>query len=309
MDFESAQTRIAPYIWPTPVSYHAPLHLHFKWENQQRTGSYKFRSALNKVLTLRPEQLQAELVAASCGNYGKAVATAAQLVGAQARIFVPTYTPQTRVEHIKKLAARVEYVPGIYQDAEKRVRAVVKETGAIDFSPYDSDTVAGNGSIALEWLAETPELTRLLIPVGGGGLIVGVALAARAICPEIEIIGVQAAASPYLYHQFYHGRMENVIEHPTLMQGLAGIPAVDGIIIDSLPQACDAIVLVTEEEVARAVAYAYHKLGQMVEASGAATLAAVLAGKVSTTDRPTGALISGGNIDDDELKSICTDFL
>jgi threonine dehydratase len=153
-------------------------------------------------------------------------------------------------------------------------------------------------------LAQVPTLARLLVPVGGGGLISGVGLAAKAVNPGVEVIGVLSEASPYLYHQFYYGHMRDVVEHPTLTDGLAGAVEAGSITLDLITQACDAIVQVTEAEVAAAVASLYREHGEMVEGSGAVGLAAVLAGKVRTDDRVTGTVISGGNIDPEKLAQV-----
>ncbi len=308
-DFKAAQARIAAHIQHTPVSYHAPARLHFKWESQQRTGSFKIRGAFNTVLQLTDSQLQAGLVAASSGNHGLAVAFAAQQAGATAHIFVAADAPPVKVAAIESRGARVERVPGLYQEVEERAQAVADQRGATYLCPYnDWEGITGSGTIALEWLEQTPELSRLLIPVGAGALLTGVALAARSLRPDLEIIGVQAAASPYLYQQFYEGHMRGVSQQPTLMEGLAGALKPGAITIDWLPQMCDAMFLITEDEAATAVAYAYRELGETVEATGAVGLAAVLAGKVSAADRPTGVLISGGNIDADKHRDLCTRF-
>ena len=146
-------------------------------------------------------------------------------------------------------------------------------------------------------MAQTPQLSKLLIPVGAGALLVGVALAARSIRPDIEIIGIQASASPYLHHQFYYGQMEGIEEQPTIMEGLAGALEPNAITINWFCQVCDQVILVTDSEVKTAIFYAYHKLKQIIEGSAAVGLAAVLAGKVSAVEKPTGILVTGGNID------------
>ncbi|MBT9317752.1 threonine ammonia-lyase [Leptothoe spongobia] len=297
-DFEAAQARFGSYIQKTPVSYHQPLDVYFKWENQQNTGSFKLRGALNKILTLSPEELKSGLVAASSGNHGKSLAYAAQLIGVTAHIFVPWYASDVKVTAINDMGAQVERVPGVYQDTEVRAQSVVAETSATYVSPYnDWNGIAGAGTIGLEWLAQTPQLSRLLIPVGAGALLVGIALAARSIRPDIEIVGIQAEASPYLHHQFYHGHMDGIEQHPTIMEGLAGALESSAITIDWFCQLCDQVILVTDSEVETAISCAYHQLGEVIEGSAAVGLAAVLAGKISTADKPTGVLITGGNID------------
>jgi threonine dehydratase len=248
-------------------------------------------------------------VAASAGNHGQGVALAAQLAGTTARIFVPESTPQVKVTRMQQLGASVEHVHGYYGEAEARAIREAAQTGSTYVSPYnDPAVIAGAGTTALEWLEQAPELQRWLVPLGGGGLIAGVGVVARALRPDIEIIGVQSEASPYLYQQFYRGTMDDVVELPSLTDGLAGSVEPGSVTIDLLPRVCNQVVLVTEEDVARAIAYAYWELGEVVEGSAAVGLAAVLADKVSTVDRGTGALITGGNIDPDKHAAICARY-
>lgn len=310
VDFEDALARIAPYIVETPVSYHAPLRLWFKWENHQRTHSFKPRGALNKILALSPQSLGAGLVAASAGNHGQGVALAAQIAGASARIFVPASAPEVKVAGIQALGAIVERVPGNYGDTEAHAIDDARRTGATYVSPYnDREVIAGAGTVALEWLRQMQGreagLQRWLIPLGGGGLIAGVGLVARALIPGVEVIGVQSEASPYLFQQYYTGNMEGVVEQPTLTDGLAGSVEPGAITIDLLPQVCDRVVLVTEDDIETAIAYASHELGEVIEGSSAVGLAAVLAHKVTVDDRPIGTLITGGNIDPAKHAAIC----
>jgi threonine dehydratase len=308
-DIQAARERIAPYIERSPVSESGALGLAFKWENHQRTHSFKPRGALNKVLSLSPQRLYAGLIAASAGNHGQGVALAAQLCAAKARIFVPQSTPEVKVARMLALGAQVERVPGLYGDAETRALAVAAVTGSTYVSPYnDAQVIAGAGTLALEWLEQAPHLQRWLVPLGGGGLIAGMGLVARALRPDLHVIGVQSVASPHLYQQFYHGHMDGVVEQPTLTDGLAGSVETGSITIDLLPRVCDAVVLVTEDEIGRAIAYAAKMLAEVIEGSAAVGLAAVLAGKVNVAERLTGALITGGNIDPARHAAVCGQF-
>ncbi|NUM45893.1 MAG: pyridoxal-phosphate dependent enzyme [Anaerolineales bacterium] len=305
--FQTAQTRLHPHLVPTPMTYATPAHLHLKWENHQPTHSFKVRGAINKILAM--PSLPPLLITGSAGNHGQAVAHAAQIASqstpTQAWVFVPENTPHVKVNRMIALGAKVERVPGLFADAEAKAIRTAREHGVPFISAYnDRDVIAGAGTIALEMLAQTPTLTRILVPAGGGGLISGVGLAAKAVNPAIEVIGVLAEASPYLYHQFYYGHMRDVEEHPTLTDGLAGAVEPGSITLDLITQACDAIVQVTEAEVANAIAFLYRELGEVVEGSGAVGLAAVMAGKIRTDDRVTGTIVSGGNIDPEKLAHI-----
>jgi threonine dehydratase len=297
-DIEQARRRIAPHIVETPVTHDAEFNLWLKWENRQLTHSFKPRGALNKILSLSAEELHAGLVAASAGNHGQGVALAAGLLGVPARVVVPESAAQVKVERMRQLGATVECVPGLYGDAEVHALRLAAQSGATYISPYnDPQVIAGAGTLMLEVLAQAPQVTRWLIPLGGGGLIAGMGIAARALRPEIQIIGVQSEASPYLHQQFHNGNMEGVRERPTLTDGLAGAVEPGSVTIDLLPRICDDVLLVTEEEIASAIRYAYRRLGEVIEGSAAVGLAAVMGGKVHTIDRLTGTLITGGNID------------
>lgn len=302
--FQNAQIRIQPFITQTPMTFDPQTALHFKWENHQPTHSFKVRGAINKVLAM--DTIPPLLITGSAGNHGQAVARAAQIIRAQgwdtqAWVFVPENTPHVKVNRMLELGAKVERVPGLFGDAEAKAIRTAREAGVPFISPYnDADVIAGAGTIALEMLAQVPTLERILVPAGGGGLISGVGLAAKAVNPAIEIIGVLSEASPYLYHQFYYGHMRDVVELPTLTDGLAGAVEEGSMTLELIFQACDAVIQVTEREVAEAVAY-FHRGGEVVEGSGAVGLAAVLAGKVRTDDRVTGAVVSGGNIDPEKL--------
>jgi len=298
IDFTIARNCITPYIKQTPVSYDSALNLYFKWENQQYTGSFKLRSILNKILNLTLEQQNLEIITASSGNFGVGLAYVAEKFGLTTRIFIPEYTSSSKVAQIKRMGAIVEQIPGVYQDVENHAKFFATQINAIYLSSYnDWDMIYGNGTITLEWFEQTPKLSQLLIPLGSGALLSGMALAARYQYPNIKVIGIQAIASPYLHHQFHYGYMEGISQHMTIMEGLAGAPETNAITIDLISQLCDDVILLDDDDVERAIAYAYHKFGEIVEASGAVGLAAVLANKVSTKKCTTGVIISGGNID------------
>jgi threonine dehydratase len=302
-DFKSAQARIHTHIYQTPTTFDASHQLYLKWESHQPTHSFKVRGAINKILSM--ESIPPVLVTGSAGNHGQAVALAAQITGTQAWVFVPEKTPRIKVNKMLELGARVERVPGLFGDAEAKAIQTSRELGLPFISAYnDRDVIAGAGTITLEWLDELPNLRRILVPAGGGGLISGVGLAAKALNSNIEIIGVLSEASPYLYHQFYYGHMNDVVELPTLTDGLAGAVEAGSITLELIFQACDSILQVTEAEVANAIGYIFQEMGEIVEGSGAVGVAAVLSGKIRTDDHLTGTVISGGNLDRERLNTL-----
>ena len=302
MDFKSAHTRIRAHIERTPVTLLESQHLYLKWESHQPTRSFKVRGAFNRMLS--DPDLPGKVITGSAGNHGLAVSLAAQQLGIRAEVYVPEAAPGVKVDRMRELGAEVIRVPGLYGDAERRAIRAARELGVPFLSPYnDLAVIAGAGTIAIELLDQAP-VRRILVPVGGGGLIAGVGLCAKSIDPEIEIIGVLSEASPYLYHQFYEGTMDGVIERPTLTDGLAGAVEPGSITIDLISQAADSIVQVTEPDIARAIALLYRETGETVEGSGAVGLAAVLSGEIDPGEKPTAAIVTGGNIDLEKLKAI-----
>jgi len=292
----SAAERVSPHITRTPVTYDPRLDAHFKWENQQITGSFKARGAFNKVLALEPWERDAGLVAASAGNHGQGVALAAGRVGALVTVFVPDRTPAVKIEKMRALGAELRLVAGGYDEAETAGLRFARETEQTWISPYnDPKIVAGQGTIGLE-LAEQVELkpeTNLLIPVGGGGLLAGIASALYDLKSHPRIIGVQPAASAFMHALYRGGGQEGVPDLPTLADGLAGGVQSGSMTIPLVQALADDILLVNEDEIARAVAFAWHHYQQQIEGSAAVGLAAVLGGAIRS---PFLLVVSGGNI-------------
>lgn len=302
-EIQAAAGRIAPHVRPTPVTRDERLGAWLKWESKQVTGSFKPRGALNKVLSLPAEARARGLVACSAGNHGQGVALAAGIAGAQVRVYVPEAAAAVKVEKMRQMGAEVIHVPGIYADAERAAMGVARDEGQTFVSPYDDRAIiAGQGTLALEWLEQTPSLATALIPVGGGGLIAGVGAALRALRPQTRVIGVQSAAHAYLHTFFHGGDVRAVVEAPSHADGLAGGLNLDSMTLPMLAEACDDLLLVTEDEIEQAMAYAYKEYGEVIEGSGAVGLAAVLTGRV--TGDHVGVLVSGGNVDADRHAAI-----
>ncbi len=315
----------------------------FKWENRQTTGSFKLRGALNKLLSLSPERAtdgacpgpfalrpwaegprvpgpkpwvlepqdqgdqgqSRRVIAASSGNHGLGVAYAARMCGVRAVVYVPDDASRKKLQGMAQLGAEVVTVPGGYGAAEDAALVAVRDSEAVWVSAYnDAEIVAGQGTLALEWLEQVPALDLLLVPVGGGGLISGVGLAAKALKSDLRIVGVQAAASAALYADFYGRDMDAVRHRPTLAHGLAGPVEAGSITVPLVKQVVDEMLLVSEAEIGRAVAYVYRVHGEVIEGAGAVGLAVLLAGKVAYPGRVVGVLVSGGNVDPDRHAAI-----
>lgn len=298
----SAYQRISPYIYTTPLTYDPELQVYFKWENQQRTGSFKLRGALNKILTLSSREINKGIVAASAGNHGAGVAFACKEVGVKAVIFVPQSTPKIKVNTIQALGAEVILVPGGYTETETYAIQYAREHKQPFISPYnDEQIIAGQGTLALETLRELTQekIHAWIVPVGGGGLISGIGIALEAFCesphPSFQLIGVQSEASPYMEQIYYSGKQDHVIERPSLADGLAGAVESNSITIPLVRETVDSILLVSEEEIRQAIRYAWNSYHQVLEGSAAVVLAAILSAKID--QRPALLVISGGNID------------
>jgi threonine dehydratase len=307
-DIEAARRTIAGQVLRTPMlpapklSALTGAEVHIKYENLQVTNSFKERGALNKLAALGAAERARGIIAMSAGNHAQAVAYHAARLGIPATIVMPVTTPFVKVEATQAHGAEVVLDGESIADAQMRAQAVARERGLTWVHPYDDPLViAGQGTIALEMLEEAPDLDTLVIPIGGGGLIAGNAIAARAVNPSIEIIGVEAA----LYPSFWNAlRGESrPCGGPTLAEGIAvkiagalTLPIVRALVSD--------IVLVGEAHLERAV-NAYLTLQKtMAEGAGAAGLAAMLVRPDRFRGRKIGLILCGGNIDPRVLASI-----
>jgi len=300
---EEASERLAPHIQPTPLTYDPTQDLYLKWENQQITGSFKMRGALNKVLTLLPWERERGLVAASAGNHGQGVAVAARLVGARAVIFASEHAVPSKVEAMRALGAEVRLVAGGYGEAEAAGLAYAGEQNASWVSPYnDGQIIAGQGTLGLELLRQLPPISGMtfVTPVGGGGLIAGLGVALKEGLPTPPggpgccLVGVQSEASPFMHDLYHTGSQDASRELPSLADGLSGPVQVGSVTIPMVRRYLDDFVLVSEDEIRRAVALVWERYRERIEGSAAAALAAVLYGKIKA--RPAVVVISGGNI-------------
>jgi threonine dehydratase len=301
-----AQARIGPHVEQTPVRRAEATDIWLKCENRQKTGAFKVRGALNKVLSLGADEMARGVVAASAGNHGQGVALACRLRGAGATIVVPKAAVALKVERIRSFGAEVVFADGDYGAAEARGLELAKERGAVWISPYnDPEVIAGQGTIGLE-LIEQLDLAgggdgwEVYVPVSGGGLISGIGIALKATASRVRVVGVQPAAAPYMHTFFYGGDIGNVVETPTIADGLAGAVEGGSITFELVHRAADDIVLVSEQEIWKAIRWADLVAGEVIEPAAAAALAACLRAGGS---RNRIAVLSGGNIDPAVLES------
>jgi len=302
---EAAQ-RISPYIQRTPLTWDAENDLFLKWENHQITGSFKLRGALNKVLILQPWERDQGIVTASAGNHGQGVAYACRLVGAPVLIFASEHAVPAKVDAMRNLGAEVRLVPGGYAEAEAAGLSYAQTHAATWISPYnDGQVIAGQGTLgleALEQLSNTPPST-WVVPVGGGGLVSGIAAALENLSPRPKIIGVQSTASAFFHSLFHQGSQAEVIELPSLADGLSGPVEQGSVTIPIVQSSLDDLILVKEEQITSAIRFAWRRYHECIEGSAAVTLAAVLAGKI--TSKAALCIFSGGNIQPELHRAIC----
>jgi threonine dehydratase len=293
---EQADSRIAPFIQRTPLTYDAARNLYIKWESHQVTGSFKARGAFNKVLLLEGWEREAGIVAASAGNHGQGIALAGQEVGAVVEVFVSEHAVLAKVDAMRALGAIIHIVPGGYSEAEAAGKAYAEEQQKTWVSPYnDGQVIAGQGTIGLELARELQaDAPVWLVPVSGGGLLAGIGAFLASQTPRPRLIGVQAEAAPFMHSLFYHDTQEGIPDLPSLADGLTGDVEHGSVTIPMVKRLADEIVLVNEDEIAQAIAFAWAVLGEKIEGAGAVGLAAVISDKVR--ERPAIVVVSGGNM-------------
>lgn len=303
---DAAKDRISDKIIKTPCTYDSDLNAYLKWENYQKTGAFKLRGALNKVLALEPWEQERGLVAASAGNHGLGVAYAAGLVGTKATIFIPETSVFNKEEAIIKSGATVVKVKGGFSEAEKQAQLSAIKKGATWVSPYnDAQVIAGQATLGLEIIDQVQpfDARACLVPVSGGGLIAGIGLAFQYYDIPISLIGVQSENSAYFYSLYHKGTQRNIVETPSIADGLSGGVEKKSITIPLVRNLLDNFILVSDEEIEHAIAYAYFKHNEIIEGSAAVPIAAKIYNKIK--DQKTILVISGGNIASENHTKIC----
>jgi threonine dehydratase len=306
---QAAATRIAgkvartPFLLSETLSELTGAELWLKFENLQFTGSFKQRGSLNTLLLLSPEERRQGVIAVSAGNHAQGVAYHAAQLGIPATIIMPQGTPTIKAARTRALGAEVILMGQDFAQASAEIPRLVAETGKVFIHPFDDDRViAGQGTIAIEMLEEGRDLDTIVVAVGGGGLISGMAVAARALAPEIEIIGVQSARFPSMAVATGRGAFD-VIGGPSIAEGIAVATA--GLRTRQHVEALvDDIVVVTEDRIETAITLLLQIEKTLTEGAGAAGLAAILADPARFRGRRVGVVLCGGNIDNRLLTAI-----
>ncbi|RNC70747.1 MAG: threonine ammonia-lyase [Desulfuromonadales bacterium] len=279
------------------------IPLSFKCENLQRTGAFKIRGALNFMTAQPREALAKGVLTASAGNHAQGVAFSADLLGVRATVFMPESTPPQKVQSTREYGAEVVLAGRNFDEACTAALQTQKETGALFVHPFDDHLVmAGQGTIGLEILEEMPDVGAILVPIGGGGLIAGIATAVKETHPHVRIIGVESKAAPSMHYSLKKGKVLETPLSVTLADGIA-VKRVGKNTFPIVRDLVDEVVLVEEEEIALAIVALLERTKLLVEGSGAVTLAAALNGKAGRMPGKTVCVLSGGNID---VKTIAT---
>lgn len=298
----SALERLTPIVHRTQLITSVTTNklvekqVYFKMENEQKTGSFKFRGATNKLMQLSKNQLKKGVITASAGNHAQGVAHASTKLGIKAMIFMPKETPHNKVEATKAYGADVILTGESFQEAYEASMKKQLETGAHYIHPFDDyDVMAGQGTIAMEMLRQEDRLDTIIVPIGGGGLISGVAVAAKHINKNIRIIGVQASGARAMYNDFYNIKNKTDTVN-TIAEGIA-VKKPGKFTSAIIKEYVDDIILVSDGDIAASILYMLERNKTLMEGAGAAALAALFTNSEQINSRHCGVIVSGGNID------------
>ena len=305
-ELRAALERIRPHVHRTPVLTSAffdqrfGAQIHFKCENFQKVGAFKIRGATNAVLSLSDEELARGVVADSSGNHGQALALAARLRGAKARVVMPSSASAVKVAAVRGYGAEVIRCPPTMEGRRAETERVLRETGATLVHPFNNlRVIAGQATAAMELLEDVPGLDLVLAPVGGGGLLSGTALAAHHFAPGTRVVGVEPAAADDAYRSLETGRIQPSVEPRTVADGLlTSLGEHTFTVIRSL---VESIVTVGEESIVDAMRLVWERMKIIIEPSAAVPVAAPLEEKLDIQGLRVGIILSGGNVDLEHL--------
>jgi threonine dehydratase len=300
-DVVAAAGRIGPHIVRTPVMCSAAFdaranaQVFFKCENLQTGGAFKYRGAMNAVLQLDPA-VTPRVLTHSSGNHGNALALAARARGIRAIVIVPRDSPRSKIANIEAAGARVELCdPGLPAREKRLAEVMLSDPGELVHPFDDSRIIAGQGTAMLELLADVPDLNVVSTPVGGGGLIGGSGLAAKALVPGIRVVGAEPERADDALQSFRSGQRRAVVSPDTIADGLRG--SIGARNFELLRSHVDDVVTVSEAQIVDAMRIVMNDLKLLIEPSSAVPVAAALAGKLGTPGQRIGIVLSGGNVD------------
>lgn len=305
---QDAQAALKGVARVTPLNPAKSLgkNVYIKAENLQLTGAFKLRGAYNKIRSLTPEERAQGVIACSAGNHAQGIALSATKLGIRSIICMPAGAPISKVEATKNYGAEVVLVPGVYDDAAAEAARLTRENGYTFAHPFNDELViAGQGTIGLEILEQLPEAEQVVVPIGGGGLISGVAFAIKHLKPSCKVIGVQAAGAASMYVSRREGKPVSLPGVNTIADGIA-VKMPGDLTFALCQQYVDEIVTVKDDEIATAILALMEDQKTVAEGAGATPVAAVMFGKVDASDKKTVCLVSGGNVDVTTLSRVIT---
>ncbi len=309
-EIERASERLRPILHHTEMDLSSTFsemtggQVYLKYENRQKTGSFKIRGASNKIAMMIESGKRCSVVASSAGNHAQGVAYAANRFGIPATIVMPKAAPIAKVQATEGYGAKVVLEGGCYDDAYACAKRICAEEGAEFLHPYnDPDVIAGQGTLGLEILADLPYVDAVVVPAGGGGLLAGVATAVKAINPRVAVYGVQAAGADAIVQSFRAKKLICTESASTIADGIA-VKAPGDLTVEIINRLVDDMFTVSEKEIANAILLLMERCKQIVEPAGATPLAAVLGKKLDVRGKRVVCLMSGGNIDVSFIQSI-----
>ena len=302
-DIYLARRRIQRKVFRTPLIESPTLseltgsETYLKLENLQKTGAFKLRGATNKIMSLKPEALEKGVITVSSGNHGLAVSCAARELGIPAYVCVSTATVENKVTAIRNMGSTVLMEGGTYDEAADVANQKMNDLNLTMIHPFDDpDIIAGQGTVGLEIIEDLPEIDTILVPLSGGGLMSGVALALKTIKPSIHVVGVSMDRGPAMIESIKAGRIVEVDEQPSLADALVGgLGRENHFTLNMVKKYMDEAVLVSEEEIAAGMVFALEQHHQVLEGGGAVGIAALLAKKVMHLGKHVVIVASGGN--------------
>ncbi|MBD5238160.1 MAG: threonine ammonia-lyase [Bacteroidales bacterium] len=287
--------RRTPIMFASRINPEAKVHL--KCENLQNTGSFKLRGAYYKISQLSEEEKSRGVIACSAGNHAQGVALGASRNGIKSIICLPAGAPISKVEATKGYGAEVCLVPGVYDDAYAKAVELKEEKGYTFVHPFDDEKViAGQGTIGLEIIEDYPEVEAVIVPIGGGGLIAGVAFAIKSLRPDVKVYGVQSEGAPSMYNSIKEGKRVHLDSVKTIADGIA-VKEPGENTFNLISQYVDEIVTVSEDEIAAAILTLMEQKKLVSEGAGAVSVAAAMFNKVPIKGKNVVCVVSGGNID------------
>lgn len=291
----------------TPLKQSATINkmtgadVYLKMENLQLTGSFKIRGALNKIIRLSPFEGAKGIIAASAGNHAQGVSYSAARRGFSAKVFMPADTPEAKVHATRSYGATTVLVGETYQEAYEAALSEQEEKGATFVHAFDDiDVIAGQGTVALEMMQQCSDLEAIIVPVGGGGLLSGVATAVKSLYPNVKLIGVQAAGAAATFNRFTGKGKSPLNQVHTIAEGIC-VKEPGALTFPIINRLVDDIVTVTDDEIAFAIMLMLEREKALVEGAGAAALAALLSKNLNLSGKRVGMVVSGGNIDPEKL--------